>query len=194
MGKMLTKLKGIKGMPLLAIGLAMGLLLIAAGNIGFGGSGKATETAAPQSKDSEDLEEYRKELEKQLKELIEKLEIKTPSTELPVRMLSGGNVQKVLLGREIHSEPDLLITAYPVRGLDINSSYLIYSLLNEQKKKNTAVLFIGEDLDVLLELCDRIMVLCHGKITGICDAKKVTKEQVGMMMTGSTMEEVLGIG
>lgn len=128
------------------------------------------------------------------KELIEKLEIKTPSTELPVRMLSGGNVQKVLLGREIHSEPDLLITAYPVRGLDINSSYLIYSLLNEQKKKNTAVLFIGEDLDVLLELCDRIMVLCHGKITGICDAKKVTKEQVGMMMTGSTMEEVLGIG
>lgn len=128
------------------------------------------------------------------KELIEKLEIKTPSTDLPVRMLSGGNVQKVLLGREIHSEPDLLITAYPVRGLDINSSYLIYSLLNEQKKKNTAVLFIGEDLDVLLELCDRIMVLCHGKITGICDAKKVTKEQVGMMMTGSTMEEVLGIG
>ena len=128
------------------------------------------------------------------KELIEKLEIKTPSTELPVRTLSGGNVQKVLLGREIHSEPDLLITAYPVRGLDINSSYLIYSLLNEQKKKNTAVLFIGEDLDVLLELCDRIMVLCHGKITGICDAKKVTKEQVGMMMTGSTMEEVLGIG
>ena len=119
------------------------------------------------------------------KELIEKLEIKTPSTELPVRMLSGGNVQKVLLGREIHSEPDLLITAYPVRGLDINSSYLIYSLLNEQKKKNTAVLFIGEDLDVLLELCDRIMVLCHGKITGICDAKTVTKEQVGMMMTGS---------
>ena len=119
------------------------------------------------------------------KELIEKLEIKTPSTELPVRMLSGGNVQKVLLGREIHSEPDLLITAYPVRGLDINSSYLIYSLLNEQKKKNTAVLFIGED---------RIMVICHGKITGICDAKKVTKEQVGMMMTGSTMEEVLGIG
>lgn len=87
-------------------------------------------------------------------------------------MLSGGNVQKVLLGREIHSEPDLLITAYPVRGLDINSSYLIYSLLNEQKKKNTAVLFIGEDLDVLLELCDRIMVLCHGKITGICDAKR----------------------
>ena len=88
------------------------------------------------------------------KELIEKLEIKTPSTELPVRMLSGGNVQKVLLGREIHSEPDLLITAYPVRGLDINSSYLIYSLLNEQKKKNTAVLFIGEDLDVLLNVLD----------------------------------------
>ena len=126
------------------------------------------------------------------KELIDRLEIKTASTEQPVRMLSGGNVQKVLLGREIHSQPDLLITAYPVRGLDINSSYMIYSLLNEQKKKNTAVLFIGESLDVLLELCDRIMVLCHGKITGICDAKKLTKEKIGLMMTGSTMEEVMG--
>ena len=126
------------------------------------------------------------------KELIDSLEIKTASTEQPVRMLSGGNVQKVLLGREIHSQPDLLITAYPVRGLDINSSYMIYSLLNEQKKKNTAVLFIGESLDVLLELCDRIMVLCHGKITGICDAKKLTKEKIGLMMTGSTMEEVMG--
>ena len=126
------------------------------------------------------------------KELIDRLEIKTASTEQPVRMLSGGNVQKVLLGREIHSQPDLLITAYPVRGLDINSSYMIYSLLNEQKKKNTAVLFIGESLDVLLELCDRIMVLCHGKIMGICDAKKLTKEKIGLMMTGSTMEEVMG--
>ncbi len=128
------------------------------------------------------------------KALIDELEIKTPSTEQPVRMLSGGNVQKVLLGREIHSEPDLLITAYPVRGLDVNSSYQIYALLNEQKKKNSAVLFIGEDLDVLLELCDRIMVLCHGKIMGICDAKQLTKEKVGMMMTGATLEEVLGNG
>ncbi|HCS10148.1 MAG TPA: ABC transporter ATP-binding protein, partial [Clostridiales bacterium] len=99
-------------------------------------------------------------------ELVDKLSIATPGVETPVRMLSGGNVQKVLLGREIESEPNVLITAYPVRGLDINSSYIIYELLNEQKKKNVAILFIGEDLDVLLELSDRIMVLCHGELMG----------------------------
>lgn len=116
--------------------------------------------------------------------LIDKLDIVTPGTETPVRLLSGGNVQKVLLGREIESSPSVLITAYPVRGLDINSSYTVYDLLNEQKKKNVAVMYIGEDLDVLLELSDRIMVLCHGKITGIVDAAKATKEEIGMMMTG----------
>lgn len=122
--------------------------------------------------------------------LVEKLSIVTPSIETPVRMMSGGNVQKVLLGREIESEPNLLITAYPVRGLDINSSYVIYDLLNEQKKKNVAVMYIGEDLDVLLELSDRIMVLCHGKITGILDARIATKEQIGMLMTGDTEDAV----
>ncbi len=123
-------------------------------------------------------------------ELVERLEIKTPSIDTPVRMLSGGNVQKVLLGREISANPNLLITAYPVRGLDINSSYTIYDLLNQQKKKGVAVLFIGEDLDVLLQLSDRIMVMCHGRITGIVDAKSATKEQIGLMMTGKTAAEV----
>ena len=121
--------------------------------------------------------------------LVEKLGIVTGGLNMPVRLMSGGNVQKVLLGREIESNPNLLITAYPVRGLDINSSYLVYDLLNEQKKRGVAVMYIGEDLDVLLELADRIMVLCHGKITGIVDAKAVTKEQIGLMMTGGTGEE-----
>lgn len=121
--------------------------------------------------------------------LIEKLEIVTPGTETPVRLMSGGNVQKVLLGREIESNPNLLITAYPVRGLDINSSYTVYNLLNEQKMKNVAVMYIGEDLDVLLELSDRIMVLCHGEITGIVNAAETTKEQIGMLMTGEQMNE-----
>lgn len=121
--------------------------------------------------------------------LVEKLSIVTPGTETPVRLLSGGNVQKVLLGREIESAPSVLITAYPVRGLDINSSYTVYDLLNEQKQKSVAVMYIGEDLDVLLELSDRIMVLCHGKITGIVDASKVTKEEIGMMMTGESHQE-----
>lgn len=120
-------------------------------------------------------------------QLVEKLDIVTQSVDMPVRMMSGGNVQKVLLGREIESNPNVLITAYPVRGLDINSSYVIYDLLNEQKKKGVAILFIGEDLDVLLELSDRIMVLCHGEVMGIVDAAKTTKEEIGLMMTGMNL-------
>lgn len=126
----------------------------------------------------------RKPARKLAEQLIQKLSIATPGADTPVRLLSGGNVQKVLLGREIESSPNLLITAYPVRGLDINSSYTVYDLLNEQKRRNVAVMYIGEDLDVLLELSDRIMVLCHGKITGIVDARSSTKEQLGLMMTG----------
>ncbi|MBR3843838.1 MAG: ABC transporter ATP-binding protein [Christensenellaceae bacterium] len=123
--------------------------------------------------------------------MVEELSIVTPNISTPVRRLSGGNVQKVLLGREIASEPNVLITAYPVRGLDINSSYMIYSLLNEQKKKGVAVMFIGEDLDVLCALCDRVMVLCHGEITGIVDPRQVKKEQIGLMMTGMKYEEAV---
>lgn len=117
--------------------------------------------------------------------LIKKLKIVTPSTETPVRRLSGGNVQKVLVGREIESGPNVIITAYPVRGLDINASYVIYDILNEQKEKGAGILFIGEDLDVMLALCDKIMVLCHGKNMGIVHADRVTKEQLGLMMTGA---------
>ncbi len=117
--------------------------------------------------------------------LIKKLSIVTPSTETPVRLLSGGNVQKVLVGREIESSPNVIVTAYPVRGLDINSSYVIYDILNEQKKNGTGILFIGEDLDVMLALCDKILVLCHGKVMGIVHANKTTKEELGLMMTGA---------
>jgi simple sugar transport system ATP-binding protein len=118
------------------------------------------------------------------KEIIKKLDIQTPGIDHPIRQLSGGNIQKVLLGRELDSNPTLLITAYPIRGLDINASHTIYDLLNEEKKKGVAILFIGEDLDVLLELCDRIMVLSRGEITGILDAAKATKERLGLLMLG----------
>jgi simple sugar transport system ATP-binding protein len=116
-------------------------------------------------------------------ELIRQLEIVTPDTSTPVRRLSGGNVQKVLLGREIASNPTVLVVAYPVRGLDINSSYTVYDLLNEQKRKGVGVLFVGEDLDVLLELCDRIMVLCGGRLSGIVDGPTASKNEVGYLMT-----------
>lgn len=131
----------------------------------------------------------RKPARKMAEELVKKLEVVTPGVDTPVRLMSGGNVQKVLLGREIESNPSVLVTAYPVRGLDINSSYTIYDLLNEQKKKGVAVLFIGEDLDVLLQISDRIMVMCHGEATGIVDAKTTIKEDLGLMMAGKRREE-----
>ena len=117
--------------------------------------------------------------------IIEDLEVVTPGATTPVRRLSGGNVQKVLVGREIAAAPTVLMAAYPVRGLDINSSYTIYNLLNAQKEKGVAVIFVGEDLDVLIELCDRIMVIGGGRVTGIVDGRNVTKEEIGLLMTKS---------
>ena len=116
-------------------------------------------------------------------EVKDDLEVVTPGIYYPVRKLSGGNVQKVLVGREIASAPSVLMTAYAVRGLDINTSYIIYNLMCQQKEKGVAVIFVGEDLDVLLELCDRILVLCGGKVSGIVDARTATKDQVGLLMT-----------
>lgn len=117
------------------------------------------------------------------KRVIDDLEVVTPGISTPVRRLSGGNVQKILVGREISSSPRVLLTAYAVRGLDINASYTIYNLINQQKENGVAVIFVGEDLDVLLELSDRIMVICDGKVSGIVDARSTNKQIVGQMMT-----------
>lgn len=117
--------------------------------------------------------------------IMNELGVVTPGVNTPVSRLSGGNVQKVLVGREISESPIVLMTAYAVRGLDINTSYTIYDLLNRQKKKGVAVIYVGEDLDVLLELCDRILVLCGGRVSGILDGRKAAKEEVGLLMTGS---------
>ena len=116
-------------------------------------------------------------------DIISRLEVVTPDANTPVRRLSGGNVQKVLIGREIAASPTVLMAAYPVRGLDINSSYTIYDLLNQQKENGVAVIFVGEDLDVLVELCDRILVLCGGKVSGIIPGRGADKREIGMMMT-----------
>jgi len=125
----------------------------------------------------------RKAPKKLAEEVLHELDVVTPSVNFPVRRLSGGNVQKVLVGREIAQDPSVLMTAYAVRGLDINTSYTIYNLLTEQKMKGVAVVYVGEDLDVLLELCDRILVLCGGQVSGIVDARTTTKEEVGLLMT-----------
>ncbi len=116
--------------------------------------------------------------------IVEALNIQTPGLETPVKNLSGGNIQKVLLGREIDANPKVLITAYPVRGLDIGASYKIYDLLNREKEKGVGILFVGEDLDVLMALCDRIMVLCEGQVMGVIDPSTVTKEDIGLLMAG----------
>ena len=123
--------------------------------------------------------------------VVHDLEVSTPSLSTPVRKLSGGNVQKVLVGREITSAPKVLLTAYAVRGLDINSSYTIYNLINDQKKRGVAVVYVGEDLDVLVELCDRILVLCGGKVSGVIPGRGADKREIGMMMTrvGGTENE-----
>ena len=122
-------------------------------------------------------------------EIIESLQVVTPDAHTPVRRLSGGNVQKVLVGREIASAPTVLLTAYAGRGLDINSSYTIYNLLTGQKQNGVAVIFVGEDLDVLLSLCDRILVIAGGKVMGTVDARKAKKEEIGLMMTGTALKE-----
>ncbi|TCT16742.1 nucleoside ABC transporter ATP-binding protein [Natranaerovirga pectinivora] len=147
------------------------------------------------------LKEYQKEkgylikkkpIIKKAKKLVDKLEIKCPGIkDYPVKILSGGNIQKVLIGREIDAQPDILITAYPVRGLDIGASFTIYDLLNEEKSKGVGIIFVGEDLDILLSLADRILVLCQGKVMGIVDAKKVSKEEIGWLMAGEVLEEAI---
>ena len=121
--------------------------------------------------------------EKLAEKVLEDLDVKTPGIDYPVRKLSGGNVQKVLVGREIAQAPTVLMSAYAVRGLDIHTSFTIYNMMTAEKMKGVAVIFVGEDLDVLLELCDRILVLCGGKVSGIVDARKTTKEEVGLLMT-----------
>ena len=125
----------------------------------------------------------RKEPKKLADKIIKDLKVVTPDTNTPVRRLSGGNVQKVLVGREIAASPTVLMAAYPVRGLDINSSYTIYNLLTEQKEKGVAVIFVGEDLDVLIDLCDRILVISGGRVTGIVDGRTAKKEDIGLLMT-----------
>ena len=123
------------------------------------------------------------------KNMVKKFEIKTPDIYHPIKYLSGGNIQKILVGRELSMNPKILIMAYAVRGLDINTCYTIYDLISEEKKKGTAILFIGEDLDVLIQLCDKIMVLCNGQATGIVSARDASREKIGMMMVGNAAEK-----
>jgi general nucleoside transport system ATP-binding protein len=114
--------------------------------------------------------------------IIEQLNVQYASYQQPISQLSGGNIQKVLVGRELDASPELLISAYPVRGLDIHTSHAIYDLINQQKAKGVGVIFIAEDLDALIALSDRVLVLNHGKVTALLDAANTSKEEVGFYM------------
>ncbi|WP_300380171.1 ABC transporter ATP-binding protein [Clostridium sp.] len=116
--------------------------------------------------------------------LVKDFYVKTSGIQCPIKYMSGGNIQKVLLGRELNSNPKLIIMAYPVRGLDINTCYSIYNIIEEEKQKGTAILFIGEDIDVLMELSDKIMVMHSGEVTGIVKSEEATIESIGLMMIG----------
>ncbi|MBD9196011.1 MAG: ABC transporter ATP-binding protein [Clostridiales bacterium] len=132
----------------------------------------------------------RKEELRQANDLVERYSISTSGVQQAIQSLSGGNIQKVLLGREINRNTDFLMVAYPVRGLDIGASDFIYERLNEEKKKGVAILMIGEDLDVLLGICDRIAVLHSGRLMDVVDAKTATKEQLGLLMMGQEVRHV----
>lgn len=121
---------------------------------------------------------------KMVDELEAELEIKSMGQQYPVKRMSGGNIQKVLLGREMKRDIDILIVAYPVRGLDTQTTHLIYDLLNELKQTGVPILFIGEDLDHIMAFSDRIMVICQGKIMGCVDAETASKDEIGQMMVG----------
>lgn len=131
----------------------------------------------------------RKRAQEMSEKIVEQYNVSTPGTNQIIRRLSGGNIQKILLGRELEDKPELLITAYPVRGLDIGASYYIYDILNREKARGAGILFIGEDIDVLMGLCDRIAVMSAGKIIGIVDGATAVKEEIGLMMMGHAKEE-----
>jgi len=116
--------------------------------------------------------------------LIRDFEIKTPSRQTPLRYLSGGNVQKLIMARELSRKPSVLIAAQPTRGVDIGSTEYIHQRLNTQRAEGTAILLISEDLDEVLNLSDRIAVMYEGRVMGIVDRQQATTEQLGLMMAG----------
>ena len=178
-----SQLSGMHPIDIKRLGVALAFVPEDRLGMGLVGSMNLTDNMMLRSyQEGNSLFADRKKPKKLAETVVKNLEVVTPGLNTPVRRLSGGNVQKVLVGREIAQEPQLLMSAYAVRGLDINTSYNIYNLLSEQKRRGAAVIFVGEDLDVLLELCDRIMVLCAGRVNDIVDARATTKDEVGYLM------------
>jgi simple sugar transport system ATP-binding protein len=122
-------------------------------------------------------------------ELIKKFHVKTPSCETHAKNLSGGNIQKVVLAREISRNPRVILAAQPTRGLDIGATEYVREQLLEQRKKGAAILLISEDLDEILALSDRIAVLYEGQVMDIIPRENATPEKLGLLMAGVHPEE-----
>lgn len=120
--------------------------------------------------------------------LIRLFQIKTPSRETPARNLSGGNIQKVVLARELSRSPRIVIAAQPTRGLDIGATEYVHTSLLEQREKGAAILLISEDLDEVLALSDRVAVIYEGRMMGILDNKDAERERIGLLMAGVQAE------
>lgn len=116
--------------------------------------------------------------------LVERFAVKTPTIETPTSSLSGGNIQKVIMARELMSEPAVLIASQPTRGVDIGSAEYIHSQLIAQRERGTATLLISEDLDEVLGLSDRIAVMFEGRVVAVVDAADASREQIGLLMAG----------
>jgi simple sugar transport system ATP-binding protein len=124
------------------------------------------------------------------KERIRAYDIKTPGTDTPLKSLSGGNIQKLILARELSRSPKVLIAAQPTRGVDIGATEYIHRRLLEERSKGTAILLISEDLDEIMALSDRIVVMYEGHIMGIVAREAVNVQQVGAMMAGAALESL----
>ena len=120
--------------------------------------------------------------------LVDQYQIATPTVETPVRMLSGGNLQKLILARETSGQPSLMIAVHPTRGLDVGATETVYKILIEQRDRGAAILLISEDLDELLSLSDRLAVMFEGRIVGEMQTEGAEIQTIGLMMAGTKVE------
>lgn len=117
-------------------------------------------------------------------DLISAFDVRTAGLDVPARTLSGGNMQKLIMARELSGHPSVLLVAQPTRGIDVASTRYIHARLIAQRDSGTAVMVISEDLDEIMTICDRVLVMCEGTIIGSADPRVSTREHIGMMMAG----------
>jgi len=124
-----------------------------------------------------------KKIESLVKENIEKMDIKTPSSKTLIKSLSGGNQQKVLIGRWLANNPDVLILDEPTRGIDVGAKYEIYTIIADLAKQGKSIIMISSEMPELIGMADRIMVMCDGRVTGFIDGKDATQEDIMELAT-----------